>query len=256
MTREEMNAKMAEARDKAETKASEWNEANLENKPVDDIKAIETAVDEAIKDHLKYARMICFDICLEAEDPMVKACELLDFDAIKSTITEDNDAGTRTMTIDDCKKPVDLKKFAEYAKKRSKTIGHDTSWPLAVEKFNMLMTLDRAVQLGVSPERIKEINDSYAIRDMAKQWDEGKNIISNTQELKSLAGVIQMMIGDAYKPVSHDLKYLHMIYTKKGKGALKVSCANHNLMRRYLQEICHRLITGKSYDVEFKVVKK
>lgn len=255
MNREEITTKMAEAKSTAEAKAMEWNSAVLDNKPVDEVNTLETAVDDAVKEYVKFARIVAFDEILASEDPMVEACRRLDFDAIKYNINEDNDTKIKTMVVESCTKQIELKKLSEYAVKSGKTFGHDAQWYLAIEKFNFLMTLDRATQLGVSPERIKEVNDSYAMADMARQFDEGKNIISNTQELKSLAGVIELMLGDGYKPVSHDLRYLHMIYTKKGKGALKVSCANHRFMTRYIQEICHRIITGKTYDIEFKAKK-
>jgi hypothetical protein len=64
------------------------------------------------------------------------------------------------------------------------------------------------------------------------------------------------MIGEEYKPVSHDVNYLMTIFAKKNRKALSVTCANHRYMRNYIMEICHRIVSGESYDVQFKKESK
>ena len=37
--------------------------------------------------------------------------------------------------------------------------------------------------------------------------------------------------------------------------ALTVTCANHRYFRNYLAEVCHRIVTGKTYELDFKTKK-
>ena len=46
------------------------------------------------------------------------------------------------------------------------------------------------------------------------------------------------------------------VYSRKSRKALTVTCANHKYMRGYLMEICHRIVTGKAYELEFKATKQ
>lgn len=122
-----------------------------------------------------------------------------------------------------------------------------------MEKFNFLLTAQKAIDLGIDP---KEINDSYAMSDLSKQIDMGKTPTSKTNILKTLTKVVQAMIGEEYKPTSHDVNFLMSVYSKKSRKALTVTCANHKYLRGYLMEICNRIVTGGVYGLEYKAVKQ
>ena len=123
-----------------------------------------------------------------------------------------------------------------------------------VEKFNMLLTAQKAVDLGINP---KEINDSYAMSEIAKGWDLGKNPASKTNILKTLRGIVTAMLGEEFanKVTSHDVNFLLSVYSRKSRKALTVTCANHKYMRGYVMEICHRVVTDKGYEVDYKKAK-
>ena len=72
-----------------------------------------------------------------------------------------------------------------------------------------------------------------------------------------LQKVVDAMIGEEFKAVSHDVKFLLSIYSKKNnRKALTVTCANHKYLTMYVAEICHRIVMGKAYTVEYKTIKK
>ena len=106
--------------------------------------------------------------------------------------------------------------------------------------------------LGIDPTAI---NDSYAMSEIAKGYDLGKNPASKTNLLKTLTAIVQAMVGEEYKPVSHDVNFLLSVYSRKSRKALTVTCANHKYMRGYVMEICHRIVTGKTYEVDYKKVR-
>ena len=59
-------------------------------------------------------------------------------------------------------------------------IGADKEWAYKVEKLNFLLTAQKAKDLGIDP---KEVNDSFAMADISKQIDMGKNPTSKTNLL-------------------------------------------------------------------------
>lgn len=135
-------------------------------------------------------------------------------------------------------------------------IGADKNWVYQAEKLNFLFTVQRATDLGVPAERLKEINDSYAMSTIAKEFDMGKNPVSKTNILKTMQSLVTAMLGEGYKATSHDVNFILSVYARKNRKALTVSCANHKYFRNYMAEVCHRIVTGKTYDVEFKADKK
>ena len=76
MTNEERTAKLAELRAEAEAGAVEWNTANLEHRFADASHAAEK-IDTAVKEYTALARMMCFEHCKNADDPMLEAVSIL-----------------------------------------------------------------------------------------------------------------------------------------------------------------------------------
>lgn len=254
MTREETTTKMKGIRAELEEDVKKYNELMLDGKASEALD-MNTSMETKVNEYTALAKGLAFDACRDADDPMYEACKLLTFDTIR--IKDENQEGVKykVKAIDDTTKVIDLKKLQAYC---GGSIGHDSKWIYALEKFNMLMTAQKCVDLGVDP---KEVNDSYAMSNIAREYDLGKNPASKTNLLKTLTKIMQMMlgeeikVGDEIKPVkavSHDVNYLLSIYSKKGRKALTVSCANHNYMRQYVQEICHKVILGRGYAVDFK----
>ena len=250
-TREEYQAELVQLRETAEAKVREYNEAFQEG----DLKKaneIEVAIDDAITEYTAIAEMLAFDTCEKSENPMVTAVTLLTFRTIAKKDVKEGEMKIPIRKIDDKEKYIDL---AKLHKRINGGIGADKTWIYQVEKMNMCMTAQRAQELGCTPEALKEINDSYAMSEIAKQVQLGKSPCSNTQLLKTLNGIVSAMLGDGYKPNSHDVVFLKSIYAKKGKAALSVACSNHKNFRNYIAEVCHRIVTGGIYTVEYKKAK-
>ena len=250
-TREEYQAKLVELRELAESKTREYNDA-LQNGEMDKVTKTESEIEEAISEYTGIAEMLAFDTCEKSENPMVTAVTMLTFRTITKKDIKEEGSMVAIRKIDDKEKYIDL---AKLHKRITGGIGADKTWIYQVEKMNMCMTAQRAQDLGCSAENLKDINDSYAMSEIAKQVQLGKNPCSNTQLLKTLATIITAMLGEGYKPNSHDVAFLKSVYAKKGKAALTVACANHKNFRNYIAEVCHRIVTGGIYTVEFKKAK-
>ena len=190
----------------------------------------------------------CFAVLMANENPMLAACIMLQYPSIRIVDKRDENK-IPIRTIEDAEKYIDLLRLH---KKVNGGIGNDKNWHLMIEKLNLLMTAQKAIDLGINP---KSVNDSYAMSDIAKAIDLGKTPTSKTNILKTVQMVVSAMIGEEYKATSHDVNFLFSVYSKKNRKALTVSCANHKYMRQYVLEICHRIVTGASYELDYKKIK-
>lgn len=242
-----VNEKLAEIRSNVEGLAELYNKQMLESK-FDEAAKTDAEMKSGVDEYNQIQNDEIFVQCRKSNDPMLTACTILTYPIIK--IKDGNIEGStlKKREIVDAEKQIDLAKLHKFCG----GIGHDQNWIYKLEKLNMLLTAQVATNLGIDP---KTVHDSYAMHAISKSIDFGKNPTSNTNILKNLTQVIQDMIGEGYKPISRDVKYLQYIYGKKGKSALTVVCANHRFMRNYVQEICHRLITDKVYTVDYKMTK-
>ena len=249
MTQAERVAELARLQGKVEELVSQWNElTRTKDAKAEDIQKINEETENAVNRHVAISREICYTECKNAENPIIHAVTKLSFDTIGVRDEKDSDTGVITRTVVERTKYInllDLNKFCG-------GIGADAQWVYKLEKFNCLLTAKKAVDLGIN---LKDINDSYAMNDISKGIDLGKTPTSNTQILKNLQTIVDAMLGEEYKATSHDVNYLNSVYSKKGKKALAVSCANHRYLCDYLARICHRIVTGASYEVEYKVKK-
>ena len=169
---------------------------------------------------------------------------------IRAKDTKVGDEKIPVRVIEDSEKAIDLLKLHKAV---SGGIGKDTNWASMIEKLNFLMTAQKAVDLGIDP---KSVHDSYAMSDIARQIDMGKTPTSKTNILKTVQAIVTAMVGEEFKATSHDVNYLFSVYSRKNRKALTVSCANHKYMRQYMMEICHRIVEGKSYALDYRTMSK
>lgn len=245
MTRAEKEAKLKELRATVEEKVKAYNEAMQDGK-FDDVQKLDTETTDSVNEYTSIVRDMCFEDCAASEDPMMAAVTALSFMTIGVKDTKKGDEKLPVREVIEKERQIDLLKLHKFV---DGGIGHNKEWAYMIEKFNLLMTCQKAKDLGIDP---KDINDSYAMSEVAKGYDLGKNPASKTNLLKTLTAIVQAMVGEEYKPVSHDVNFLLSVYSRKSRKALTVTCANHKYMRGYIMEICHRIVTGKTYEVDYK----
>lgn len=212
---------------------------------------VRAIIEQTINEHTSIAREECFKALQATDDPMLAAVKQLTFPTIRIVDKKvGEDTKIPVSSIEDSEKVIDLLKLHKAVKGG---IGKDEKWAAMIEKLNFLMTAQKAVDLGIDP---KAIHDSYAMSDIARQIDMGKTPTSKTNILKTVQAIVTAMIGEEYKAVSHDVNFLMSVYSRKNRKALTVSCANHKYMRQYMMEICHRIVEGKSYALDYKQIRK
>ena len=247
MTREENIAKLAQLRSEAEALVKDYNDATQSGK-YEDMRKFDAAITEKVNEYTANARNMCFDGCKSTDDPMLTAVTVLTFKTIGIKDEKKDDEKIPVRVIVDKEKPIDLLKLHQHCGE----IGANKNWCHIAQKMNFLLTAQKCVDLGIDPEAV---NDSYSMSEIARDFDMGKNPTSKTNLLRTLQTIITAMLGDGYKATSHDVNFLLSIYSKKNRKALTVTCANHKYFRNYLAEICHRIVTKKSYEVDFRAKK-
>ena len=248
MTREENTAKLATLRSKTEELVKDYNEAMQTGKFEESTKA-DKAMTDLINEYTATVRDMCFEECKDTDDPMLTAVKTLSYVTIGVKDEQKGDDKVPVRVIVDKERQIDLLKLDKFCG----GIGADPNWMHVAQKMNFLLTAQKAKDLGLDPAKV---NDSYAMSEIARQFEMGKNPTSKTNLLKTLQMVVTAMVGDGYKATSHDVNFLLSVYSKKNRKALTVSCANHRNFRGYVMEVCHRIVTGKSYELEYKTKRE
>lgn len=249
MAEEKKITTKAELREKAEKLVLEYNNA-VQNGDFNTANKLNESIEQAVNEHTSIARGECFKELAATDDPMLAAVKRLSFATIRVKDSKVGDEKIPVRSIEDSEKVIDLLKLHKTV---SGGIGKDPKWAAMIEKLNFLMTAQKAVDLGINP---KAINDSYAMSDIARQIDLGKTPTSKTNILKTVQAIVTAMIGEEYKATSHDVNFLMSVYSRKNRKALTVSCANHRYMRQYMMEICHRIVEGTTYALDYKQIRK
>lgn len=250
---------LQEIRMTLESKAQEYNAA-LTEKQFDKLPTITTRMDELVSDYAKKAKAEFLEISHDAESPLNDALTRLTYNVVvyKDNTDKETQAVSREViekvkqiTLADC--------FGSFP-----TAFHSNIWMRYVEKYNQLLCLNVADEIGASEAEKALIRDKFAMKQASRELDLGKP--SNTQLLKQLQTVIDQIYYEeeifngnprnAIRVTSHDINFLQRVYTKMGRQVKNVSTLNSGKLSNVLAQVLNKLITGTSYGVEFKTAKE
>lgn len=236
---------MEELRKAAEELAETYNSVLLADGKAKELQKISDDLAQTVNKYTSIAKNICFAELKGYEDPLMEAVKRLVYQTI--AVKDEKTKGTTTVTkkVVDVEKNIDVLQLYESC---GRNIGRDPKWPHIIQKINFLLTAQKAKDVGFD---VGEINDSYAISDIAAAIDMGKTPTSKTNMLKTLQTAITAMIGEEYKCTSHDVNFLLSLYSTHGKKAQSVRCARHNGLTATIVEICSRIVRDGRYTVEY-----
>lgn len=141
---------------------------------------------------------------------------------------------------------IDLKRFCEVK-------GFDLGWFYELQALNKRLTLRVANNIGVSAAEMKRIDDSYSMDKLASEIQLGKTPTSDTQVVKHMQRVLDMLSPNEGKVNGHDLGYVMACYTKRNnKAALRVQCSKHTLLMSLMGDVFFRIVTKGVYGVDYK----
>lgn len=141
---------------------------------------------------------------------------------------------------------IDLKKFCEVK-------GLDLDWLYELQALNKRLTLRVAEAVGVTADEMKTIDDSYSMDKLAGEIKLGKTPTSDTQVVKHMQKVLDMLSPGEGKVNGHDLGYVMACYTKRNnRSALRVQCSKHTMLLSLMGDVFYRIVTKGVYGVDYK----
>ena len=229
-----------------------FNKALKENN-FSEMTAVEARLKEAESEYANTKATAVYDELSGADEPLKAAVIRHSYYVLAHKNIRDNGVLVRVELADDKEKQIDLVKLAKYLKL-------DVSWKYKVEKFNQLLCLRAAQELKLSKAEVQKICDSFYMDKLSKAVELGETPSSNTQICKQLQSIVDSMVFEdngsgknKYKVNNHDVAYLLMRYTQKGKSALSVAVAKHSYLHQLIMNIEHRIILGKQYSLDYKI---
>lgn len=239
---------------------SRFNMAIIEPTKEENIEVI-AEVRVNIPDMVKeYASSVKYEKFLElakSDEPVKSAIVNGDYTVIRVAEEKDEDTGlVAKLKIVETEKSIDLLEFDKFCKYGVCAVK---GWQFKVEKFNQLMCLKAAKELGCDTGVISK---SYYLSKKAEEIKMGKTPTSNNQALKDLQSVIDAIIFEddgsgknKYKAVSHDIAYIDKLYVSAGKTACVARASNASYMRKLIRNVVYRILTNGKYSLEYKQVK-
>lgn len=99
--------------------------------------------------------------------------------------------------------------------------------------------------------------DCDFMKGIAKAKTAGKNLTSNTKLLENLTELIKRMIGEEYKPLTHDVRYILQAYSMKDrKEMLSVKYCTEKGFADILLDVCRRIVCNEAYKDNYKYGSK
>ena len=234
-------------------KIDEYNEALKENDAAK-MGRIEQELKEA---ESAYSEAKCKEVFKElkqADNPIKAAVEKHSYLVVSHKTIREDGVVKGFEIVEDKPRQIDLVKLA-------KSCNVSPMWEHSVQRFNQLLAMRTAKDLKMSNAQIKKICDSFYMSDLARQIDLGGTPDSNRSIGKQLQLLVDGILFEddgkgknIYKVNSHDVAYLLKCYTRRGKKTLSVAVAKNAYMYRLVLDIMHRIVTGKSYDLEYRMV--
>ena len=229
-----------------------YNKALKENDAAK-LAGIEQALREAEASYAEVKQTEVFGELQKTDNPVKAAITLHSFNVIGHRADREDGVVKGFELVEDKPKQIDLVKLCKACKL-------PTDWQYKVEKFNQLLALRTANELKMTKAQIKAICDSFYMNDLARQVDLGGTPDSNTAICKQLQKVFDEVLFEdngsgknVYRVNNHDVAYLLACYTRRGKKLLAIAVAKNAYIHRIVMDVMHRVVTGKTYDLEYKM---
>lgn len=256
---------MQEIATQMKDQAQEYNAA-LTDKKYDELPTITKKMDDLQAEYAKLAKQEFLDISKGAESPLKDALTRLTYTVVVYKDNADKETQTVTRVITDKVKQISLAEcFSAFP-----SAFRSPQWKYYVEKFNQLLCLNVADEIGATTTEKELIRNKFAMQQASRELDLGKP--SNTMLLKQLQRVIDQIyyeeeefkseskskteIRNRIRITSHDVFFLRHSYTKLGREVKKISTLNSGKLANVLAQVLNKLITESTYGVEFKQAKE
>lgn len=243
----------------------------------------------------EYAKAKCVEVFdqLKNEENPVKAAIIMHsyFTTSHSYTRTDSGAITSIKIVEDKPRQIDLVKLCKHCglpadwqykvEKFNQLLAMKTATDLKMSKAQIkkicdsfyMSKLAKEIDMGATPtsntaicKQLQQIFDAVLFEVSDKTKTEAKSEapakdevpVENTNaEAKSEAPAKNTKkVKNMHRVNNHDVAYLLMCYSKRGKKKLSVAVAKNSYVHRLVMDIMHRVVTGKTYDLEYRMIKK
>ncbi len=236
----------------------EYNEAFKANDLAKTTK-IEESLREAEADYAETKLAEVFAEFMETETPIRAAFEKHSYPVVShKTIREDG--VVKGIEFDDGRmKRIDLAKICKYCK-------IDNTWKSKVEQVNQSLAVRTALDLDLPKKKFEELCRSFAkdsayMMGLLAKVGNKETPVSDTAICKTLQSVVDTLLFEdngknknALHALNRDVAYIIKNYTKRGKKVLNVALAKQGFVNSLIVDVMHRLVTGKTYGLEYQLV--
>lgn len=224
-------------------------------KVVDAVKSLCTEYNSRAK-HLHYNKL------MTTANPILAAVDKPDYKGIKYSESKNNDDDSKVFGITDVVFNVDLESLYKHCKKVKMACGVKSSW------YNDMATiLMQMIVRGIKEkypddaekarkEAVDMFNSCYKIKEISAKIDTDEDPTSITKLQKALTELVSDMIGEEYKPLKCDVRYLLQVYCqgdRRTRGNVKYVSSKE--FSRYLLDVLCRIVKGKDYTNSYKTKK-
>ncbi len=217
--------------------------------------SIENELKDAEGAYAEEQMRACFAECRAADNPILEAVRRYSYTVMAHRVLRE-DGNVVGIELTEREKQISLVKLAKFC-----DMSH--LWEYKVEKFGSLLCMRAAKELGMTDAEVKKIEGLYYMNELSKVEELGGVPTSNNQIVKLLQSVIDAVLyveGDngknMYRCNNHDVAYLLMCYTKRNKKkTLTIDVAKNTFVHSLVMDVMHRLVTGKSYDLNYQIIK-
>lgn len=231
----------------------EYNKA-LKDEKAFTVSSIEDKLKRAEAAYNETARTKIFTELKNSENPVKAAITQYQYLTVSHRTIRDDGIITGLEIVEDKPMQIDLVKFCTFCEL-------PTVWQYKVEKFNQLLAMRAAKELKMTAAQIKKLKDTFYMNELAKREEMGETPDSNTAMCKQLQMILDAVLFEdngkgknKYRVNNHDIAYLLMCYSKRGRKTLSVAVAKNAYMHRLVMDIMHRVVMGKTYDIEYRMV--
>ena len=254
---------------------NEYNEAMMaevvDQRKLNDIEGRAQAVVGEIK---KVKKAALYKVLSESNDPMVEAARVFSYEVPSYRLVKDGgivtgmEICTKVFTIN----PIDFTGHMMKLNQSKSTnqnfpgtgifkSGH--TWEYRAEKLGYLLAYRALKELGGSEAALAELKKTYFIREVSMKEEMGATPTSNSQIVKLLQSIIDMLVfvpnekgENSIKCNGRDVAFLLNCYTSHGSGAGAIKVLKGNKIACYIFEAVHMIVTGKPYEVQYKKRKE
>lgn len=255
------NKRLTEIKSQIDKNIDEFNQA-LHKGDLKSMNELDVALKQLEVDYSNEVAKTVYNECLATENPMKTAIVRYSYNVLGHKDNKEDGIVVERVLKDDRIRQIDLLKFCKYSQDIKAENKLDTSWQYPIMKLNQLLCMRSAKELKFTQAQIKSIAKTFYMEKVARELDMGGTPDSNTQIGKLVQHCIDQIIFEddgkgknIYKVNNHDVAYLLMLYTKKGKSALAVQVAKHDFLRRLIGDVLFRILTNGKYSLEYKEMK-